>query len=85
MNEKSPPITLVCPLDRVPLSEANDQVIARLNRAISARRIKNRSGRLLEQSIEAGLIRDDAVLLYPVLDGIPVLLADEAIELGQLD
>jgi uncharacterized protein YbaR (Trm112 family) len=75
---------LVCPTDRTPLKRADEQLVARLNRAIAAGRIKNRAGRLVEQAVEGGLRGDGKGLLYPIFDGIPVLLADEAIDLGQL-
>jgi uncharacterized protein len=75
---------LTCPTDHSPLNEAGGQVIARLNRAIAAGRVKNQAGRLVERPIDGGLIRADRTLLYPILDGIPVLLADEAIALSQL-
>jgi uncharacterized protein len=75
---------LVCPTDRTPLSVADDRVIARLNRAIAAGRVSNRAGRLIDQPVNGGLLRLDKTVLYPILDGIPVLLADEAIELAQL-
>jgi uncharacterized protein YbaR (Trm112 family) len=74
---------LVCPIDRSPLRTADDQLIARLNRAIVAGRVKNRAGRPVEQPLAGGLVRADNTLLYPILDDIPVLLADEAIPLVQ--
>ena len=75
---------LVCPTDRTPLSIAGEQLITRVNRAIAAGRVKNQAGRPVEQPIEGGLLRADKTLLYPVVDDIPVLLADEAILLAQI-
>ena len=84
MNDKSVSPILVCPADRTPLSPASDQMVARLNRAIAAGQVTNQAGRLLEQPLDGGLIRADQTLLYPILDGIPILLADEAIPLSQI-
>jgi uncharacterized protein YbaR (Trm112 family) len=77
--------TLVCPQDHTPLRLADTQFMARLNRAIAGGRITNAAGRCVEDSIEGGLIRQDFTLLYPIVDDIPVLLAEEAISLDQLD
>jgi uncharacterized protein len=70
---------LVCPEDRTPLTLAEPALLARLNQAVSRRQLKNRSGQTLERPLEAGLVRADNRVVYPVLDGIPVLLVDEAI------
>ena len=75
---------LVCPKDRVPLALADEQLVAKVNRAIEAGRIKNLAGQSVGEPIQGGLVRDDATLLYPIVDDIPVLLADEAIPLEQL-
>jgi uncharacterized protein YbaR (Trm112 family) len=83
MVEKGSPL-LVCPLDRTPLTPAGEQLLARVNRAIAAGRVKNRAGRPVERPIDGGLLRADQTLLYPVLDGIPLLLADEAIPLARI-
>jgi uncharacterized protein YbaR (Trm112 family) len=76
--------SFVCPMDRSPLSPADDELIAKLNRAIAAGRISNHAGQPVTQPIEGGLIRADRFFLYPILDDIPVLLADEAISLKEL-
>ena len=57
----------------------------RLNRAITAGKIQNRMGQLVQREIEAGLVNEDQSLLYPIYDDIPQLLLDEAIPLSQLD
>ena len=75
---------LVCPTDHTPLSVAGERIVARVNRAIAAGRVTNRVGRLVDQPIDDGLLRVDKTLLYPILDGIPLLLADEAIPLAQI-
>ena len=82
IDKKLVPI-LVCPIDRTPLGVADERLVARINRAIAAGRVANRAERLVDQPIGGGLLRGDKTLLYPILDGIPVLLADEAIPLAQ--
>ena len=75
---------LVCPMDRSPLSPADEQLVARLNRAIAAGRISNHAGQPVNQPIEGGLVRADRLFLYQILDDIPILLADEAILLKEV-
>jgi uncharacterized protein YbaR (Trm112 family) len=75
---------LRCPVDHSPLSEADAALVARLNAAIRAKRLRNQVGHVVEYSIEGGLIRARGDLLYPIVDQIPVLLHDEAIPLDQL-
>ncbi|MFZ1932316.1 MAG: Trm112 family protein [Thermoguttaceae bacterium] len=84
MIDKELLAVLVCPTDHSPLSVAHDQLITRVNRAIVAGRVKNRGGRSVEQTIDGGLIRADNTLIYPILDGIPLLLPDEAISLAEI-
>jgi uncharacterized protein YbaR (Trm112 family) len=83
INKELLPI-LVCPTDQTPLRIATDQLLARLNRAIAAGRVKNQAGRSVEQPLAGGLVRADNTLLYPIVDDIPVLLLDEAIPLAQI-
>jgi uncharacterized protein YbaR (Trm112 family) len=46
--------------------------------------MKTRGGSAVAESIEAGLVREDGRILYPVRDGIPVMLIDEAFPLDTL-
>jgi uncharacterized protein len=74
---------IVCPINHQPLLIADQQLIEKLNRAISAGLIKDRAGRPLTAPIQEGLIRQDGQILYQVRDNIPVLLADEGIPLDK--
>ena len=74
---------LVCPENHSPLRLADERWLAKINRAIAAATARNRAGRLVEQRLQGGLVRQDNTLLYPITDGIPVLLIDEAIPLDQ--
>lgn len=70
---------LVCPQTRRPLSMASDSQVASLNASIAGGSVKNVGGRSVERPMEAGLLSADGDIIYPVLDGIPVLLIDEGI------
>lgn len=76
---------LTCPINHTPLSVADEGTIARLNRAIAAGRVKTSSGQKVEQPLDGGLLREDKAILFPIRDGIPVLLADDAIAMSQIE
>lgn len=75
---------LRCPQDRSSLRNADQATIDRVNRLIAAGRVTNRAGEKVDRPIDGGLVREAGDLLYPVYDQIPVLLADEAFDLGAL-
>ncbi len=76
---------LVCPENRTGLHLAEESLVARLNEAVAEGKLKNKVGQPVRSRVDEGLIRDDGTLLYPVVEGIPVLLIDEAIPLEQLE
>ena len=65
---------LRCPEDRSPLAWSTPRLIARINAAIDAKTLRNRGGELVTRQIEGGLVRADGAYLYPIVDGIPILL-----------
>ena len=75
---------LVCPETKEPVHLADAPLLDRLNRAIAENRLSTRGGELVKERIEAGLVREDGRILYPVRDDIPVMLIDEAIPLEDL-
>jgi uncharacterized protein YbaR (Trm112 family) len=72
---------LRCPETRMRLSRGEVELVAQFNREIAAGRLRNRRGVALVKPINAILVREDGRLAYPVIDDIPILLADEAVEL----
>lgn len=81
MNDERLWSILVCPENRQPLRRAEPGVVAALNGKIEAGRLKNRAGAEIKLPLEQGLVRADGKVLYPIRQGIPVLLIAEAIEL----
>ena len=76
---------LCCPITHKGLSLARADLLGRVNTAIGEGRLRNREGRSLDASFDEALVTDDGKLLYPVADGIPVLLESESIALDQLE
>ncbi len=75
---------LVCPENKTPVALVEADVIERANAAINTGKLKNRSGSVVEEKIDEGLLREDKAYLYPIRDGIPIMLIDEAIPFDQL-
>jgi uncharacterized protein YbaR (Trm112 family) len=59
-------------------------LLDKVNKAISEGKLSNRDGTLLQDGLDEALVTDDGKLLYPVADGIPVLLEGESVSLDQL-
>ena len=76
---------LRCPQDRSTLARAEPDLIEIANRCIAAGKLVNLAGQRVKKPIDGGLVRAAGDVMYPVVDGIPVMLPDEGIELSQLD
>ena len=75
---------LRCPVTHKGLSQASSAVLNDVNTAIQSGKIGNRDGRVLDEALSEALVTDDGKVLYPVANGIPVLLESESINLEQL-
>jgi uncharacterized protein YbaR (Trm112 family) len=74
---------LVCPENKSELAAASSELVGRINRAIAAGQLTNKAGNKVERPLDGGLVRADGAVLYPIVDGIPMMLVDEAIPLAQ--
>ena len=76
---------LRCPLTRTPLQVASEELVAAINSEIADSAARDRLGQLVQQPIETGLLTSDGQWLYPIRDGIPTMVADEAIQVEPND
>ena len=72
---------LVCPETRQPVRLASAEELARVNERAARGELRNRGGEAIEGALAEALIREDGRVLYPVDDGIPVMLVEASIEL----
>lgn len=70
---------LRCPETRRKLAVAPPELLQRMRAEQAAGKLFHASGKPVAAPVSAGLLREDGGLLYPVIDGIPVMLKDEAI------
>jgi uncharacterized protein YbaR (Trm112 family) len=75
---------LRCPVSHKGLAVLNKDKLARINAAIEAGNVVNHDGVKVANPLTEALVTDDGKRVYPVDDGIPVLLEDESISMEQL-
>jgi uncharacterized protein YbaR (Trm112 family) len=76
---------ICCPVTRSSLELLPEQELLTLNELIGARRIKNREDAVVDGALAEALVTRSGKLIYPVRDGIPVLLEDQAMPLQQIE
>lgn len=72
---------LACPETHQALEEAPERTLKALNARIAAGGVRTKAGRAVTEPVQAGLVRKDGKVLYPIQDKIPILLVDESIPL----
>jgi uncharacterized protein YbaR (Trm112 family) len=75
---------LRCPVTHKPLSLLKKDKLERFNRAIEAGEVTTLEGVALDAPLAEALVTDDGKRLYPIKDGIPVLLESESIHVERL-
>ncbi len=74
---------ICCPDTHQDLSIVSTNQLSVLNSFQKKGDLTNREGNVVEYSLSGGLIREDGEVIYPVREGIPVLLSEEAIILNE--
>lgn len=75
---------ICCPVTRLPLEILDAARLDTLNAAIRNGEIQNAADEPVAGTMTEALISRDGRLVYPVRDGIPVLLAEESIQWSQV-
>lgn len=75
---------LVCPETHQRVRLAPPELVEQLQALQAQGSLKNRAGAAPAEPIQGALVREDGTVAYPVSDGIPIMLVDEAIPLEQL-
>lgn len=74
---------LACPTTRQPLRPIDARTLHDLNAAIAAGGVTRGDGSPQAAPVDAALVTADGRLAYRIDDGIPVLLAEEALDLAR--
>lgn len=72
-----------CPVTRLPLQLLDSGRLTTLNAAITAGNLRNRAAHAVPDTLTEALVTRDGRLVYPVRNGIPVLLEEESIDWQQ--
>jgi len=76
---------LVCPSTRQPLALVDNRDLQAINQAIAAGGVVRGDGSPQSEPLREALVTRDRKRVYRVDDGIPVLLAEEALATAQVD
>ncbi|MDC0948035.1 Trm112 family protein [Gammaproteobacteria bacterium] len=70
---------LRCPTSGLAMRELSDQELRKLQQAIDQNQITDSPTAALESPLSAALITENSSTIYPVVDGVPVMLEDWAL------
>lgn len=76
---------ICCPVTRSSLELLPERELAQLNDLIASKRIRNREDTLVDAPLTEALVTRSGKLIYPIRDGVPLLLEEEAMALQQID
>jgi len=76
---------LVCPITKVPVSLLDGVRLAKLNNLIKSGGVYRVGGDKVEKPFKEALITDTGSAIYPIEDGIPIMLEGESISCHQLE
>lgn len=75
---------LCCPETKQSVTVAESALVEKLNAAVARGGLMNKGKKPVSERMDGGLIRADQKILYPIREGIPVMLIEEGIPLDQV-
>ena len=75
---------LVCPVTKLPVSLMSEERLLKLNDLISSSEVNTKDGKLLSTPLLQALITRNNSTVYQVIDDIPIMLEDQAIDAKSL-
>ena len=75
---------LCCPVSKTPLTRLTPGRLKILNRASADGGVQYVNGDTVSDGLAEALVTEDSKVIYPVVDGIPILLEDKGIGTTQL-
>jgi len=75
---------LCCPETKQEVTLLDQVLLEKLNEKIATGELHNKGGSVVKEKLDGGLIRADQIMVYPIRDGIPVLLIEEGISVKGL-
>jgi uncharacterized protein YbaR (Trm112 family) len=75
---------LCCPVSKTPLVRLPPDKLKKLNAAIAEGEVQYVDGTAVTETLGEGLMTEDARVVYPVEDDIPILLGEKGIGTTQL-
>lgn len=76
---------LRCPVSGAPLRSASREQLRVINELLENGTLRTEAGSARAAALDEALLTEDGLRLYPVEDGIPVMLADESVPLDRVD
>jgi len=70
---------LRCPVSLGPIERLSEAMLQEVNQRIAAGGLTNQLEQAISRPLDDGLYSPNAKLIYPMWDGIPTLIAEEAI------
>ena len=70
---------LCCPITHRPVKLLGEDILQRVNTAIAAGKVRNHGGVDLDAALVGALVTTEGDLIYPLRNGVPILLEEECI------
>jgi uncharacterized protein YbaR (Trm112 family) len=75
---------LCCPVTKIPVKMLGTEKLAELNKRIGVGEVRYVDGTHVDSALAEALITENGTTIYPIDDGIPVMLEENGITTAQM-